>query len=93
MNEFRKFLGLKRSWHLTSFLRAPLLTGIEEFETFEEWNPDPEIAVCEPCFLDDANTQSCFFVQGAARRLYGHVDNLELYVCPVQIQCKRQPCD
>jgi len=42
MNEFRKFLGLKK------------------FKTFEEWNPDPEIA-------------------GAARRLYGHVDNLELY--------------
>ncbi|KAG6916804.1 hypothetical protein DXG01_005269 [Tephrocybe rancida] len=47
MNEFRKFLGLKVMKHA-------------EFETFEEWNPDPEIA-------------------GAARRLYGHVDNLELY--------------
>ena len=32
-----------------------------EFQTFEEWNPDPEIA-------------------SAARRLYGHIDNLELYV-------------
>jgi len=69
------------------------MTAIEEFETFEDWNPDPEIAVCEARFSDDANIQFRFFVQGAARRLYGHVDNLEIYVCPAQIQYKRHRCD
>ena len=34
--------------------------GLKQFETFEEWNPDKEIA-------------------DTARRLYGHIDNLELY--------------
>ena len=63
-------------WH-----SAPLLTGIEEFETFEEWNPDPEMAAGEARCLDNANTHFCFFVQGAARPLYGHVNNLELYIC------------
>ncbi|OBZ65176.1 Psi-producing oxygenase A [Grifola frondosa] len=34
--------------------------GLKQFETFEEWNSDPEIA-------------------DTARKLYGHIDNLELY--------------
>lgn len=34
--------------------------GLKQFDSFEEWNPDPEIA-------------------NAARDLYGHIDNLELY--------------
>lgn len=63
MNEFRAFLGLRRA--LSSFLNNFQLTKITlEFQTFEEWNPDSQIA-------------------GAARRLYGHVDNLELYVSPI----------
>jgi hypothetical protein len=55
-----------------------------EFETFEEWNPDPEIAV--QAFYSSAlalYTNGPFHCQGAARRLYGHVHNLELYVCPL----------
>jgi hypothetical protein len=47
MNEFRKFLGLKRPFNLPS-VRHPSVTDNApdiEFETFEEWNPDPEIAV------------------------------------------------
>ncbi|KAJ7619752.1 hypothetical protein B0H17DRAFT_1219696 [Mycena rosella] len=40
--------------------------GLKQFKTFEEWNPDPEIA-------------------SAARRLYGHIDNLELYA---GLQCE-----
>ena len=45
MNEFRKFLGLKRSslFPVIVFLVGSL--GLAEFETFEDWNPDPEIAV------------------------------------------------
>ena len=50
-----------------------------EFKTLEEWNPDPEIAMR---LL--SRFQWSFFVdiccQNAARRLYGHVNNLELYV-------------
>ena len=34
--------------------------GLKQFESFEEWNPDPAIA-------------------NAARTLYQHIDNLELY--------------
>ncbi|OBZ79068.1 Psi-producing oxygenase A [Grifola frondosa] len=34
--------------------------GLKQFETFEEWSSDPEIA-------------------DTARKLYGHIDNLELY--------------
>jgi len=34
---------------------------LKPFSTFEEWNPNPEVAE-------------------AARRLYVHTDNLELYV-------------
>ena len=45
MNEFRTFLGLKRLFlsPVMSFLLG--LLGLAEFLTFEEWNPDPEIAV------------------------------------------------
>jgi linoleate 10R-lipoxygenase len=46
MNEFRKFLGLKSlsRWIFTLILSAKGSADIE-FESFEEWNPDPEIAV------------------------------------------------
>ena len=49
-----------RSWGVCTMNEFRQFLGLKQFETFEEWNPDPEIA-------------------GAARRLYGHVDNLELY--------------
>ena len=75
------------------WLFATLLTAIEEFETFEEWNPDPVIAVRQAFSFDNAGIEHHCSIQNAARRLYGHVDNLELYVCSAQIQYKRQPCD
>ncbi|KDR73404.1 hypothetical protein GALMADRAFT_142500 [Galerina marginata CBS 339.88] len=49
-----------RQWGLCTMNEFRAFLGLRQFQTFEEWNPDPEIA-------------------GAARRLYGHVDNLELY--------------
>jgi hypothetical protein len=44
MNEFRQFLGLRRTFALCYRFCSPLTIYIE-FNTFEEWNPDPEIAV------------------------------------------------
>jgi linoleate 10R-lipoxygenase len=44
MNEFRQFLGLRRTLALCCRFCSPLTIYIE-FKTFEEWNPDPEIAV------------------------------------------------
>ncbi|KAJ8518487.1 hypothetical protein ONZ45_g4459 [Pleurotus djamor] len=49
-----------RLWGVCTMNEFRKFLGLKQFETFEEWNPDPEIAA-------------------AARRLYGHVDNLELY--------------
>ncbi|KAG6877819.1 hypothetical protein C0993_003603 [Termitomyces sp. T159_Od127] len=49
-----------RAWGVCTMNEFRKFLGLREFKTFEEWNPDPEIA-------------------GAARRLYGHVDNMELY--------------
>ncbi|GLB40814.1 putative heme peroxidase [Lyophyllum shimeji] len=49
-----------RAWGVCTMNEFRKFLGLKPFKTFEEWNPDPEIA-------------------GAARRLYGHVDNLELY--------------
>jgi len=49
-----------RAWGVCTMNEFRKFLGLKQFETFEDWNPDPEIA-------------------GAARRLYGHVDNLELY--------------
>ena len=45
MNEFRKFLGLKRLFLYPVIAFLVGLQGLAEFETFEDWNPDPEIAV------------------------------------------------
>ncbi|PPQ84052.1 hypothetical protein CVT26_013955, partial [Gymnopilus dilepis] len=49
-----------RAWGLCTMNEFRAFLGLKQFDSFEEWNPDPEIA-------------------GAARRLYGHIDNLELY--------------
>ncbi|KNZ76883.1 Psi-producing oxygenase C [Termitomyces sp. J132] len=57
-----EILGIEqsRAWGVCTMNEFRKFLGLREFETFEEWNPDPEIA-------------------SAARRLYGHIDNLELY--------------
>jgi len=57
-----EILGIEqaRQWGVCSMNEFRKHMGLKQFESFEEWNPDPEIA-------------------GAARRLYGHIDNLELY--------------
>jgi linoleate 10R-lipoxygenase len=50
-----------RAWGVCTMNEFRRFLGLKQFESFEEWNPDPEIA-------------------GAARQLYGHISNLELYV-------------
>ncbi|KAH9854311.1 heme peroxidase [Lenzites betulinus] len=49
-----------RNWGVCTMNEFRAFLGLKQFATFEEWNPDPEIAQ-------------------AARQLYGHIDNLELY--------------
>ncbi|KAF8579879.1 heme peroxidase [Ramaria rubella] len=55
-----------RQWGVCTMNEFRNFLGLKQFKTFEEWNPDPEIAE-------------------GARRLYGHVDNLELYT---GLQCE-----
>ncbi|KAJ7584626.1 heme peroxidase [Mycena floridula] len=55
-----------RQWGVCTMNEFRKFLGLKQFTTFEEWNPDPEVA-------------------GAARRLYGHVNNLELYT---GLQCE-----
>ncbi|KAG6834140.1 hypothetical protein H0H93_011600, partial [Arthromyces matolae] len=50
-----------RAWGVCTMNEFRTFLGLKPFTTFEEWNPDPDIA-------------------NNARRLYGHIDNLELYV-------------
>ncbi|KAI0752622.1 heme peroxidase [Daedaleopsis nitida] len=49
-----------REWGVCTMNEFRAWLGLKTFDSFEEWNPDPEIA-------------------DAARKLYGHIDNLELY--------------
>ncbi|PIL31281.1 cytochrome P450 [Ganoderma sinense ZZ0214-1] len=49
-----------RQWGVCTMNEFRQFLGLKQFDTFEEWNSDPEIA-------------------NAARQLYGHIDNLELY--------------
>ncbi|KAI8981356.1 heme peroxidase [Trametes punicea] len=49
-----------RQWGVCTMNEFRSFLGLKRFASFEEWNPDPEIA-------------------SAARQLYGHIDNLELY--------------
>ena len=53
MNEFRQFLGLKRmSWLLVRNWFFNLASSyFSGFNTFEEWNPDPEIAVSDDLLI------------------------------------------
>ncbi|KAI3616961.1 heme peroxidase [Moniliophthora roreri] len=55
-----------RQWGLCTMNEFRKFLGLKQFETFEEWNPDPAVA-------------------GPARRLYKHIDNLELYT---GLQCE-----
>ncbi|KAJ7340010.1 heme peroxidase, partial [Mycena albidolilacea] len=55
-----------RQWGVCTMNEFRHFLGLKRFESFEEWNPDPEIA-------------------SAARRLYGHIESLELYT---GIQCE-----
>jgi cytochrome P450 len=63
-----EILGIEqaRNWGCCSMNEFRKFLGLKEFESFEEWNPDPDIA-------------------GTARRLYKHIDNLELYT---GLQCE-----
>ncbi|EEB97369.1 hypothetical protein MPER_03325, partial [Moniliophthora perniciosa FA553] len=55
-----------RQWGLCTMNEFRKFLGLKQFQTFEEWNPDPAVA-------------------GPARRLYKHIDNLELYT---GLQCE-----
>lgn len=50
MNEFRQFLGLKREPFACRVNNFRVLFNLAEFESFQEWNPDPEIAACQQSF-------------------------------------------
>ncbi|KAI0829008.1 heme peroxidase, partial [Trametes gibbosa] len=49
-----------RNWGVCTMNEFRTFLGLKRYSTFEEWNPDLEVAK-------------------AARQLYGHIDNLELY--------------
>jgi len=57
-----EIIGIEQSrqWGVCTMNEFRKFLGLKQFEEFEDWNDDPEIAA-------------------AARRVYGHVDNLELY--------------
>ncbi|KAJ3760774.1 heme peroxidase [Lentinula raphanica] len=61
-------LGIQqaRQWGVCTMNEFRQYLGLKTFDSFEEWNPQPEIA-------------------SAARRLYKHIDNLELYT---GLQCE-----
>ena len=65
LNDFRKYLGLKREFHFDLVARKFSSTDIHGIQpassSFLEWNSTPEIAY-------------------AAEKLYGNIEYLELYV-------------
>ncbi|TFK63860.1 heme peroxidase [Pluteus cervinus] len=63
-----EIMGLQqaRQWGVCTMNEFRQFLGLKQFATFEEWNPDPNVA-------------------NAARRLYVHIDNLELYT---GLQCE-----
>ncbi|EGN99535.1 hypothetical protein SERLA73DRAFT_26711, partial [Serpula lacrymans var. lacrymans S7.3] len=67
--KYIEILGIQqgRQWGVCTMNEFRKWLGLKEFESFEEWNPDPVIA-------------------NAARRLYQHIDNLELYT---GLQCEQ----
>ncbi|KDQ11181.1 hypothetical protein BOTBODRAFT_114735 [Botryobasidium botryosum FD-172 SS1] len=64
-----EMLGMEqaRQWGVCTMNEFRTFLGLKQFDSFEEWNPDEEVAE-------------------AARRLYGHIDNLELYT---GLQCEQ----
>lgn len=65
LNEFREFMGLKK------------------FESFEEWCGVSDVAVrflSSFPFRVSRRPRLTVRLQKTAQRLYGHIDNLELYV-------------
>ncbi|KAF9458998.1 heme peroxidase [Collybia nuda] len=63
-----EILGLEqaRTWGVCTMNEFRAYLGLKKFKSFEEWNPDPQVA-------------------NAARRLYNHIDDLELYT---GLQCE-----
>ena len=63
-----EILGIEqgRKWGVCTMNEFRKFMKLKEFESFDEWNPDPTVA-------------------RAAERLYGHIDNLELYT---GLQCE-----
>lgn len=75
-----------RQWGVCTMNEFRQFLGLKQFEDFEDWNPDPAIAVSISRlmlfrFIDLIISSS----KSAARRLYGHIDNLELYT---GLQCE-----
>ncbi|KAG6809913.1 hypothetical protein H0H92_014111 [Tricholoma furcatifolium] len=65
-----------RAWGVCTMNEFRKFLGLKQFQSFEEWNPDPEIAVRDQDFHIVIRL---IWIQNAARQLYGHIDNLELY--------------
>jgi len=80
MNEFRKFLGLKRLYNLPlTFSLSLTFTNLQNSKSLRSgtltlksrYNVSVDIMLF---------SRLTVLFQGAARRVYGHIDNLELYV-------------
>jgi hypothetical protein len=67
-----------RQWGVCTMNEFRQFLGLIQFKTFEEWNPDVEIAVSHFIVIPHVFLHTLY--QSAARRLYGHIDKLELYV-------------
>ena len=80
-----EIMGIRqaRQWGVCTMNEFRQFLGLKTFDDFEDWNPDPAIAVC--AFAKRIERLSSY-IQSAARRLYGHVDNLELYA---GLQCEQ----
>jgi len=82
MNEFRKFLGLKRALYQIFFkhiwLTSPCSQSSSRLKSGILIQRLP-YADCSPC-MHKLMVDMYIDIQGAARRLYGHIANLELYV-------------
>ena len=79
-----------RQWGVCTMNEFRAFLGLKQFESFEEWNSDPEIAVRTCSWVGprwaavliefhDAAAVCARRRQNTARQLYGHIDNLELY--------------
>jgi hypothetical protein len=81
MNEFRKFLGLKRSCiFIVDIVLVADFSLSYRIRNIRRLESGPRNRGTIPPWVSSTRSTHCSF-QGAARRVYGHVDNLELYVC------------